>query len=284
MDDEVYAFAVKNTLSEIRNVCPGVTGAFMFRRDGGIIAGDDATSEKTIVHVVNCLDTIFEKADSIGGVDGITFEGSGGRLNVSHMNDAYLVTATSEKADVKYVDTLTRVMVPTILKLLEKIGQGPHRSNPLPEIKSKFQIDDETEEPPEEPPEEPVLEEFEEEPPKPETTLENKPETPLPEPPVNQLIVETLGGLLVPSDTVRIDNAILEQWANLYEDRKIEEVEIGTFDGKTTRCKVKPIKDSKYEGKGIMQMPEKVQLALEIRKGELVRARPIIDQGDQNNG
>jgi hypothetical protein len=88
--------------------------------------------------------------------------------------------------------------------------------------------------------------------------------------------VENLGGLLVPSDTVRIDSEILSQWEKLYEDKKIEEVEIETFDGKTTRCKVKPIKDSKYEGKGVIQMPEKVQLSLEIKKGELVRAKPII--------
>jgi hypothetical protein len=69
----------------------------------------------------------------------------------------------------------------------------------------------------------------------------------------------------------------LSQWEKLYEGNKIEQVEIGTFDGKTMQCKVKAIKDSKYEGKGIIQMPEKVQLALEIKKGELVRAKPIIE-------
>lgn len=105
-----------------------------------------------------------------------------------------------------------------------------------------------------------------------------EPEPLLPEPPVNQLIVENLGGLLVPSDTVRIDSAILSQWESLYQDIKIEEVEIETFGGKTVRCKVKPIKDSKYEGKGIIQIPEKLQITLEIKKGELVKAKPIIEQ------
>lgn len=106
---------------------------------------------------------------------------------------------------------------------------------------------------------------------------ETKSETILPETPVNQLIVENLGGLLVPSDTVRIDNAILTQWEEHYEGKKIEEVEIETFHGKSTRCKVKPIKDAKYEGKGMVQMPEKIQQSLEIKKGELVRAKPIIE-------
>jgi hypothetical protein len=232
-----------------------------------------------MVHVVDSFDTIFEKAESIGGVEGITIEGSKGRLNIARLHDTYLVTVTSEKADVKSINTVTRVMIPTILKLLEKICSTPLQSNSPPFGKTpKVSRNNEVEEPIEEPTEEAIMEEPEE-PSKPEMKLEAKPETPIQEPPVNQLIVENLGGLLVPSDTVRIDNEILTQWASLYEDSKIEEVEIGTFDGKTTRCKVKPIKDSKYEGKGIIQMPEKVQLALEIKKGELVRARPIIESG-----
>jgi hypothetical protein len=95
--------------------------------------------------------------------------------------------------------------------------------------------------------------------------------------PATQLIVENIGGLLVPSDTVRIDNETLTQWENLFEGKKVEYVEIETFDGKTTKCKVKPIKDSKYFGKGVVQIPEKMQLTLEIKKGELVRVRPIIE-------
>jgi aspartate carbamoyltransferase regulatory subunit len=69
----------------------------------------------------------------------------------------------------------------------------------------------------------------------------------------------------------------LLQWQELYEDRKIEEAEIETFGGQSTRVKIKPIKDSKFEGKGIVQMPEKIQNALEIRKGELVRVKPVIE-------
>ncbi len=62
-------------------------------------------------------------------------------------------------------------------------------------------------------------------------------------------MVENLGGLLVPSDTVRIDNAVITQWKDLYGEKKIEETDIETLNGKTTRCKFKPIKDSKYRQK-----------------------------------
>jgi predicted regulator of Ras-like GTPase activity (Roadblock/LC7/MglB family) len=277
MDDEVYSFALKNTLEEIRNACPDITHAFMFKEDGEIIAGDERTPEKTIVHIVDSFDGLLEKANAIGGVECVTIEGTNGRVNVSCINDVYLVTVTSRKADMNYVNTLVRVLIPTVLRLLEKISPTPLKSNsPLTETKATHEIPTvekfENSEPTMEPDEKIATEE-----PKKTVEAETKPEPLLPEPVTNQLIVENLGGLLVPSDTVRIDNEILLQWEMLYEGHKIEEVEIGTFDGKTTQCKVKPIKDSKYEGKGIIQLPEKVQLALGIKKGELVRAKPLIE-------
>jgi hypothetical protein len=99
----------------------------------------------------------------------------------------------------------------------------------------------------------------------------------LPEAPVTQLIVENLGGLLVPSDTVRIDNEVIAQWNDLYGDKKLHEVNLETLSGKTTRCKFKPIKSSKHSGKGVIGIPEKIQLTLEISKGELVMVKPIIE-------
>jgi hypothetical protein len=277
MDNEVYSFALKNALDEIRNACPDITNAFMFKEDGEIIVGDENIPEKTMVHVVDAFDSLLEKADAIGGVECITLEGSNGRVNVSFMHDVYLVTVTSGKADMNYVNTVIRVLIPTVLRLLEKICPAPLKSNsPFTETKSvrKSPTIKEFEEP------EPVMEPAEEivmKEPRKMVEAETKPEPLLPEPPVNQLIVENLGGLLVPSDTVRIDSEVISQWEGCYEGKKIEEVEIGTFDGKTMRCKVKTIKDSKYEGKGIIQLPEKVQLALEIKKGELVRAKPIVE-------
>jgi len=264
LDNEVYSFALKNTLNEIRNVCPDITHTFMFTEDGEILAADENTPEKTIIQVIDAFDGILEKADKIGGVEGITLEGSNGRVNVSCIKDMYFATVTSKKADINYVNTVTRVLIPTVLKLLEKICPTPLKNPPPPKIEPEIPMVEEPQQP------------TEEEEPKKTEKAPIEPETLLSEPPVNQLIVENLGGLLVPSDTVRIDNEILSQWEKLYENKKIEEVEIETFDGKTTKCKVKPIKDSKYEGKGVIQMPEKVQLALEIKKGELVRAKPII--------
>lgn len=268
VDNEVYSFALKNTLNEIQNICPDIKNSFMFKDDGEIIAGDENTPEKVVVRVIDSFDGILEKADAIGGIEGITLEGNKGRVNISCMNDLYLVTVTSRKADMNYINTVTHVLIPTILKLLEKIHPAPLKINqPQPEIETEIALDEELEEE-ETPFKETLAEEPEEDP---------ETETLLPELPVNQLIIENLGGLLVPSDTVRIDSDLLSQWEEISGSMKIEEVEVETFDGKTSRCKVKPIKDSKYEGKGIIRMPEKIQLNLEIEKGELIRVKPAVD-------
>jgi len=94
----------------------------------------------------------------------------------------------------------------------------------------------------------------------------------------NQLIVDTLSGLLVRGDTVEIDPQVLNAWSQDYDDVEIREVEIKAFNGNSTQCRAKPIKDSKLEGKGLIRIPEKVCQALEVRKGELVKVSPLIEE------
>jgi hypothetical protein len=78
-----------------------------------------------VVQVVDAFGDILEKADAIGGVECMTLECSKGRVNVSCIDNLYLVTVTSKKADVNYVNIVTRVLIPTVLKLLEKIHPAP---------------------------------------------------------------------------------------------------------------------------------------------------------------
>lgn len=276
MSDEVCALALRNTLNEVQSICPDIKNAFVFRENGQVVARDANTPDITVVEVINAFDGVLEKADSINGVEGLVLEGSKGKIIISSMNDLYLVTVASGKPDMKYLNTVTRVLIPTVLKLVETFNSAPLKNN-LPESEPespahlevpRFQVAESEEQSVEESLQSEPKEPFE---------SQIKPEPVVPEPPVNQLIVENLGGLLVPADTVRVDNGTLSQWTAACGDKKIEEVEIETFDGKIVRCKVKPIKESKYEGKGIVQMPEKVQLVLEIRKGELVRVRPATE-------
>jgi hypothetical protein len=277
MEEDVYAIALQNALNEMRNNCPDIQHAFIFKDTGEIIAGDAETPQKVIVRVLDAFNGIFSRAKAIGGIEAVTLKCGGGTVALHSFGEHHLVMVISATADLNYINTLTRVLIPTVLKLLEKISPTPLKNisapsplqtpkpttilAPTPPVEEKETL--------EEPVEEPAIQKLVEE--------ELKTEMPSLEVPATQLIVENIGGLLVPSDTVRIDNETLIQWENMFEGKKIEYVEIETFDGKTTKCKVKPIKDSKYFGKGIVQIPEKMQLTLEIKKGELVRVRPIIE-------
>ena len=283
MNNEVYSFALKSTLDEIQNVCPDVSNSFIFKY-GKILAKDETTTEKNVNHTIDAFDAITERVDTIGGLETVTIHGSNGRVNIACMNDFYLTTISSKEADEKYVNTLIRILIPTIIRLTEKIHPAqsgdetlttvePEPAEPEPEEDDAAEQTEDEEEEKELPEEEITTTEDEEEQSEPEVDLEPL----LPEPPVTQLIVENLGGLLARSDTVRIDNEVITQWNDLYGDKKINEVDVEALNGKTTRCKVKQIKKSKHTGKGVIRMPEKIQLTLETTQGELVTVKPVVE-------
>jgi predicted regulator of Ras-like GTPase activity (Roadblock/LC7/MglB family) len=272
MHDEAYSNALKNALTEIKNICPDVHTSFLFDKDGTIIASDDGTQEYNLERTVSSMEGIFEKAETIGGLDALIINGHNGKVHISCINDMYLAMVTSEKADMTYLQTVSRVLIPTVIKLLDNISPTPFKPAPSkPSMLSQPKISNEEEE---------IVEENEvadeEETSKPEK-FEPAIEKTLPEI-SNQLIVDTIGGLLVRGDTVEIDPEILKEWSENYDGMEIRNVEIESFNGNTTQCKVKPIKDSKLEGKGLIRMPEKTCQALDIRKGELVRVSPLVEE------
>jgi len=276
MYDEAYSAALQNALTEIRNICPDVHTSFLFDKEGSIIAGDNGTQEYNLEKTVNSMEGIFEKAETIGGLDALVIYGNRGKVHISCVNDMYLALVASEKADMTYIQTISRVLIPTVIKLLDSITSTPFKpAPPKPPELSPFSLKKEQEMKVEE-------DAFvdEEEMTKPIT----KPEEPEPieketlDEVSNQLIVDTLGGLLVRGDTVEVDPHVLEEWTQTYGDADIREVEIETFNGNSTQCKVKPIKDSKLEGKGLIRIPEKICQALEVRKGELVKVSPLIEE------
>jgi hypothetical protein len=300
MSNEVYAFALKSTLDEIQNACPDVTSNFIFK-DGKILAKDKNTEEENATQTINAFDAITERADTLGDVETITIQSAEGKVNITTTNDFYLTTVSSKEADEKYINTLTRILIPIVIRLSEKIQPASVESEaitidqPEPEENDADEATEETidAEVPDETADEEIAEaegneayqpeELEEETAttEPEEIEPVEPEIDtgplLPEPPVTQLIVENLKGFRVPSDTVRVDQEVIQQWSELYGDNKINEVEVEALNGKTIRCKFKQIKNSKDAGKGIVKMPEKIQLTLETQQGELVTVKPIVE-------
>jgi len=125
MTSGIYSFALENTLNEIHEVCPDLRNCFIFNENGEIVAKDENTSEKTMLLAIDSFKSITDKADFAGGVDCITLESNKGRLNVSHLNNLYVVTVTPKNAEKDNVNIVTHVLVSTILKLLERIAPAP---------------------------------------------------------------------------------------------------------------------------------------------------------------
>jgi hypothetical protein len=275
MSNEEYALALKSTLDEIKTAVPEISNTFILKENGLLLAKDENTDKKTVLRAAIAFNSLTERADAIGGIETITFYGTNGRANVACTNDLYLVTVASKESDEKYINTLTRVLIPTVLRLAEKIHPTT-MENDETEIEKPSLSDEPT---PAEDLSENTLEEPTEEikPVPSEEEPEPEPEPLLPDPPVTQFMIENLGGLLVPPDTVRIDNAVILQWKELYGDKEIGEVDVETLSGQTTRCKFKPIKEAKLEGKGIIQMPEKIKRTLQTSKGDLVMVKPVIE-------
>lgn len=249
MKEEVYSIALKRTLEEVRRVCPDITCSFLMDKNGDVIAGDKETDEKTVRKAARSFNGILEKAESLGGLQAVAIDGRKGKVHVSRVDDMYFAMVTPKKADSMYLRTVTGVIIPTIIKLANSIPSTSHES-PSPQPKPKRKEE------------------------RKETKKEIEESS---GPPSNQLIVKTIGGLFVRSDRVEIDGKILTEWSEDYNDgEEINEVEIESAGGVTTRCNVKEIGDSKLEGKGLVRMPEKIQKKLGVKEAELVKVKPAL--------
>jgi AbrB family looped-hinge helix DNA binding protein len=94
-----------------------------------------------------------------------------------------------------------------------------------------------------------------------------------------QLIVEDLSsfGSFMSNDIVRFDYSLIQRWKEFYNDGEVEEVIINdVLLGKSVRCKFKILKDSKFEGKGRIQIPKSIRQELGIKEGSLVTVKPVV--------
>lgn len=280
MHEEAYSMALSNALTEIKNICPDVQASFLFDRKGTVIASDTGSPEAPYEKAVNAMGSLLDKTEAIGGLDSLFINAQKGKVQVSCVNDMYLAMVTSQNADMTYLQTVSRVLIPTVVKLLDNITAAPTlvkfpQSRPsLAYPAKKIEQEEEVEEASDEEMHEETVEEASAR-----VTLppNRKPLQDLPEP-TNQLLVDTLSGLLVRGDTVQIDAEILKQWSDYYDVAKINEVEIESFNGNSVVRKVKPLKDSKIEDKDIIRIPEKVLQELEVKKGEMVKVKPVREE------
>jgi hypothetical protein len=257
--------ALQTIINEFQNVSPEITSSFMFKKNGDIVAHNEASTEEQIKKLIAAFNNIADQAETIGGVETLTIQGVNSQLNITSIDNLYLSTVSSRLADEKIVKTLTTVFVPTVVKLVDQIAElsnakisqtakpedtpieekvqpeEPKRNESIPDISASFSAG-------------PIL---------PKTT-------------VNQFMVEKIGGLRVSSDATRVDREVIAKWNELYGDKKITKVHIETLEGKIIICKFQPIKEAKRNAQGIIQIPEKILNALQISEGKLVIVKPVI--------
>ena len=134
MNEDPYAVALKNALTEIKNICPDVSRSFIFAKDGTIVAGDSETDEKTMEKMIHSFQSVAEKADTIGSLKAFYVNGKKGKVILSNVNDMYLALAASKNVDTTYLHSVTHVIIPTVLKLLETITPTPLQFAPSKQL------------------------------------------------------------------------------------------------------------------------------------------------------
>ncbi len=262
MSTEACTLALRNALDEIKNVCPDITSTFVFEENGKIVIEDQVIPDLAISNAQEAFRALSERAAGIGGIQSVTFQGSDSKANITRFNNFYVTNVASNEADEKTVINLTKVMIPTMLRLVQDIY--PSSQEPLQEAPQAIENEPEPEQ---------------------ETSITLQPHNPELQP--RQFTVEPLGftKFLSNPHMVRIDSALISEWKELYGDEPITQINIqNPTSQKTIRCEFNIIKESKNEGKGIIQVPEKIQLAIETQKGTKVLVTPVLKNQDDPKG
>lgn len=134
MNEDPTAVALNNALTEIKNACPEILHSFIFTKDGTLVAKVSETDEKTIEQMIGSFQSLTEKADTLGSLKAFHVNGKKGKVMLSIVNDMYLALATSKNADTTYLHSLTHVIIPTILKLLETLTPTSLQSTPSKQL------------------------------------------------------------------------------------------------------------------------------------------------------
>jgi len=301
LNEEIYNVALRNALSGIKNALPDMNWAFILANDGTVITGDEGLVDPNISKAASSFQSLAERAGTIGGLDSMLINGEKNKVYVSCVNDMYLVAGLAKNADLVYFRTITSAVLPTVLKVLDSVTSSltsptpfkptptitfPEPETPEPVLEkpafSEFMLDKQqvdTEEMESTEPEEAEELHAPEELTAPEEVEPSKQQPG--ELPSQQLIVDRFGGFMVKSDTVQLDADILKRWSDELDVEEINHVDVETFSGKSVRCKVKVINDAKLEGRGLIRIPEKACDSLDVRRGELVRVKPVgLQEGD----
>lgn len=238
MNRDPYAIALNNAMTEIKKAYPDVQSSFIFTKEGTILTEDQETDQKTLDNLKESFENLKEKTTTLGKLESFYIMAKNGEITLSKIKDLHLLLVTNKNANKNQIHSITKIIIPTILKTLETLTSTQNQLTPS-----------------------------------------------------KKLMVDTLTGFFT-GDSVQIDTEILKTWTKTGNEslahirnvltgeqtipENIDQVKIETFDGKSTLCKVKEIKEQKMKGKNMIKIPEKICKSLEIKKGDLVKVEPAL--------
>ena len=250
--------ALKAIIGEFKTLSPDIVTTAVFKLDGEVLAADQSvTPEQTQMLIAN-LNSLTHTG-CIGGLEKLSVQDVNCQVSVATVGEVYLATVASRMGDQKVVKSLTDVVAPNAIRLALKMPKATlevpkvNREKLMQQIEATIPRIAQTQ-----------------------TVTQAMPEIQgnmaTPQIPATQFMVEKIGGLLVASDTVRVDSKVLSDWQKAY-GKPFTAVHVETLEGKTVTCKFKPQKD----GKGTIGVPDKILQALECEKGKLVMVKPVIE-------
>jgi hypothetical protein len=251
---------LQTIINEFRTLSPDITATVIFKLDGETLATNEGTTPEQTQSLISNLNDITQ-TECIGGIEELSIQDVDSQLAISVIGDVYLATISSRTGDQKKIKSLTQVIAPAAILLDSKSSSKKVQAPKI--IQEPLTLQTETNPPEEKQPENTAIYEGA-------TEVGVKTSA-------MQFMVEKIGGLLIASDTVRIDSEIIENWQELYTDKQFSKVIIESLEGKSVTCRFKPQKNSKTNSKGIIGIPYKILQTLECDKGKLVMARPVIE-------
>jgi len=240
MDRDPYAVALSSALTEIQTAYPDINHSFIFTQDNTIVSQDANIDQRTMNRIMESFEELKEKTKTIGDIQNFQINTKTGDFTLFAVKDMYIVFETSENADKNQIYAIRKVILPTILKVVDTIESS---SDDLAE--NYLQPDEEI------------------------THKELTVDT------LSgffagdsvQIDLETLIELVNSGDPNEDQDDILEN---------VDHVRIETFRGDSTLCKVKEINDPNLKGKNLVRVPEKICRNLGIHKGDTVKVKALL--------
>jgi hypothetical protein len=255
MENKTSTLALKTAINEIKNSSPSISNIFVLDKNRQLLTRDQNTSELVIDETVDALSTLIEKASITGGIESLTVHGTERKINFTNYDNSYFVTVGTKQTDEKNITNLTRVLVPTMFKLSQQniTLQKETEKTISPRITPMQTLQ-----------------------------VNLKPSVPKFSP--SEFIVQDLGGFGIIAGSVqkiRVDRALIGQWSEFYGDKKIKEAIVESVTTKKKQqCPFEPIKDSKFEGIGVVQLSEKLKTNLAIKRGDKVTIIPVFEEAN----